>query len=93
VIFEKSIIKKGHVEVMKKLGYLGDSEIIRLDKEDTIPQPQINEVVAFRDFFKNGLQFPLPKMVVEVLKKYEICLHQLMPNTIMRLFGVSNKHQ
>jgi hypothetical protein len=40
VSFEKSMTKKGHVEVMKKYGYFGVSEIIRLGEEDTVPQPQ-----------------------------------------------------
>lgn len=62
------MIKKGHVEVTKRIGYFGDSESIRLCEEDIVPQPQINVVVAFHDFFKVGLRFLLHKMVVEVLK-------------------------
>jgi hypothetical protein len=42
VSFWKSMIKKGHVEVTKRIGYFGDSEIIRLGEEDIVPQPQIN---------------------------------------------------
>lgn len=52
VSFRKSMINKGHVEVMKKLGYFRYTEIIRLDEEDTVPHPQKNEVVTFRCFFK-----------------------------------------
>jgi hypothetical protein len=36
------MIKKGHVEVTKRIGYFGDSESIRLCEEDIVPQPQIN---------------------------------------------------
>jgi hypothetical protein len=68
VSFRKLMIKRGNVEVMKRLGYFEDGEIIKFVEEDIVPQPQINVVVAFRDFFKVGLRFLLHKMVVEVLK-------------------------
>jgi hypothetical protein len=57
---------------MRKLGYVRDSEIIRHGKKDIVPQPYKNEVVAFRSFFKVGLQFPLHNMVVELLKIRDI---------------------
>jgi hypothetical protein len=36
---------------------------------------------------KAGLRFPLHKMLVEVLKRFEICLHQLTPEALIR-YGV-----
>jgi hypothetical protein len=39
----------------------------------------------FKSFFRGGLQFPLYEMIREVLKKFEIYLHQLTPNAIVRL--------
>jgi hypothetical protein len=42
-------------------------------------------VVVFRSFFRAGLRFPLNEMIGEVLKNYEIYLHQLTPNAIVRL--------
>jgi hypothetical protein len=42
-------------------------------------------VVVFKSLFKAGLRFPLNKMIVGVLKKYGIYLHQLTPNAIVRL--------
>jgi hypothetical protein len=44
-----------------------------------------DEVVVFRSFMKAGLRFPLHKMLVEVSKKFEIFLHQLTPNTLIRV--------
>jgi hypothetical protein len=41
--------------------------------------------VVFRSFFRVGLQFPLYKMIGEVLKKFEIYLYQLTPNAVVRL--------
>jgi hypothetical protein len=42
-------------------------------------------VVVFKSFFKAGLRFPLNEMIADVLEKFEIYLHQLTPNAIVRL--------
>jgi hypothetical protein len=47
------------------------------DRERTVPTPEENEVVIFQSFFKAGLRFPLSKFVVEVLKIYQVYLHQI----------------
>jgi hypothetical protein len=78
-------MKKGHIEVMKRLKLV---EIIRLGGMDTIPFLEKDEVVVFRRFFKARLRFPLHKMVGEVLEKYEIYLHHLTPNAKMKLGGL-----
>jgi hypothetical protein len=51
----------------------------------TVPTPEENEVVIFRSFFKVGLRFPLNRFVVEVLKIYQVYLHQLTPEAIIRM--------
>lgn len=53
--------------------------------EKTCPTPEENEVVVFRSFLKAGLRFPLSSFVVEVLKIFEIYLHQLTPEAIIRM--------
>jgi hypothetical protein len=47
--------------------------------------PKDDEVVVFKSFFRAGLQFPLNEMIGEVLDNFEIFLHQLTPNAIVRL--------
>jgi hypothetical protein len=60
--------------------------IVRADAGDkTAPTPKENEVVIYQSFFKTGLQFPLSKFVVEVLKIYQIFLHQITPEAIIRM--------
>jgi hypothetical protein len=60
--------------------------IVRADEvEKTCPAPEENEVVIFRSFFKAGLRFPLSSFMVEVLKIFEICLHQITPEAIIRM--------
>jgi hypothetical protein len=50
-----------------------------------VPEPKEDEVVVFKSFFRVGLRFPLYDIIGEVLKKFEIYLHQLTPNAIARL--------
>jgi hypothetical protein len=55
------------------------------DGERTVPTPEDNEVMIFQSFFKAGLRFPLNRFVVEVLKTYQVYLHQLTPEAIIRM--------
>jgi hypothetical protein len=66
--------------------YFRDMSTVRADDgERTVPTPEENEVVIFRSFFKSGLRFPLSKFVVEVLKIYQVYLHQITPKAIIRM--------
>jgi hypothetical protein len=59
---------------------------VRADNGDkTVPIPEENEAVIYQSFFKAGLRFPLSRFVVEVLKIYEIFLHQITPEAIIRM--------
>jgi hypothetical protein len=58
---------------------------MRADGDNNVPTLEENEVVIYRSFFKAGLRFPLSKFVVEVLKIYQIFLHQITPEAIMRM--------
>jgi hypothetical protein len=66
--------------------YFRDMSTVRDDDgEKIVPTPEENEVVIFRSFFKAGLRFPLSKFVVEVLKIYQVYLHQITPEAIIRM--------
>jgi hypothetical protein len=77
-IFGKTTIKWSHLENMRGR-YFRDMSIVRAGGDNNVPAPEENEVVIFRSFFKAGLRFPLSKFVVEVLKTYQIFLHQITP--------------
>jgi hypothetical protein len=77
VVFGKSTLKKGHVEAIKGR-YFHDVSIVRVGGENNVPLPERDEVVVFRSFMKDGLHFPLHKMLVEVLKKFEILISLLL---------------
>ena len=84
VVFGKSTIRQGQIEAMKGK-YFHDVSIVRAGGESTIPLPEGGEVVVFRSFMKAGLCFPLHKMMVEVLKTFEIYLHQLTPEALIKV--------
>jgi hypothetical protein len=85
--FGKSTVTTDNMVIMKKLGYFGEagSKLVRFAGEEVIPEPKEDEVVVFKSFFRAGHRFPLHEMIGEVLKNFEIYLHQLMPNAIVRL--------
>jgi hypothetical protein len=84
-VFGKSTIRQSHLDNMRGR-YFRDISIVRADNGDrTVPVPEENEVVIYRSFFKVGLRFPLSRFVVEVLKMYEIFLHQITPEAIIRM--------
>jgi hypothetical protein len=85
--FKKSTVSEADVPMMMKLGYFVEAEkkLIRFAGEETTPTPKDDEVVVFESFFRAGLRFPLNEMIGEVLDNYEIFLHQLTPDAIVRL--------
>jgi hypothetical protein len=84
-VFRKSTIRQSHLDNMRGR-YFWDISIVRADNGDrTVPIPEENEVIIYRSFFKARLRFPLSRFVVEVLKIYEIFLHQITPEAIIRM--------
>jgi hypothetical protein len=84
VVFGKSTVKRGQIEAMKGK-YFRDTTIVRAGGENNVPLPEADEVVVYKGFIKAGLQFPLYKMLIEVLKRFEIYLHQLTPEALIKM--------
>jgi hypothetical protein len=83
-IFRKSSIKQSQIDAMKGW-YFRDMSIVRVGGDSAAPAPDEDEVVVYRSFMKAGLRFPLSKFLVEVLKTFEIFLHQITPEAIIRM--------
>jgi hypothetical protein len=83
-IFGKSSIKQSHIDAMNGR-YFRDMSIVRVGGDNTAPAPEENEVVVYRSFMKAGLRFPLSNFLVEVLKTFEIFLHQITPEAIIKM--------
>jgi hypothetical protein len=83
-IFGKSSIKQSQIDAMKGR-YFCDMSIVRAGGDNAAPAPEVDKVVVYRSFMKAGLRFPLSKFLVEVLKTFEIFLHQITPEAIIRM--------
>jgi hypothetical protein len=83
-IFGKSTIKESRVDAMRGR-YFRDMTIVRVGGDSTAPTPKVNEVVIYRSFLNAGLWFLLSRFLVEVLKTFQIFLHQLTPEAIIRM--------
>ena len=77
VDFRKSKIIGWHIEVLTKSDFIDIVEWVRLGGDDLVSKPKEDEVVVFRSFLKVGLRFPLHKVTIDVLKRFNIYLHQL----------------
>jgi hypothetical protein len=57
----------------------------RAPLDEQVPTPAPGEVVVFRDFFTRGLRFPCDPMLVAILDKFSVKIHQLSPNSFLEL--------
>lgn len=83
-IFGKLTIKQSQIDAMKRR-YFRDMSVVRVGGDNTAPAPEENEVVVYISFMNAGLRFPLSKFLVEVLKIFQIFLHQITPEAIIRM--------
>jgi hypothetical protein len=58
---------------------------VRAEGENNVPLPEADEVVVFRSFMKAGFWFPVNKLLVKFMKTFEIYLHQLTPEAIIKV--------
>jgi hypothetical protein len=65
--------------------YFRDMSIVRVGGDSTTPAPEENEVVVYKSLLKAGLRFPLSRFLVQVLKIFQIFVHQLTPKAIIRM--------
>jgi hypothetical protein len=77
-------MEKG-LQTMKKLDYFSSKVNVCLPGDETTPKPKKDKVVVYKSFFKAGLRLPMYKMIAKVLHRYEVYMHQLTPNAIVRL--------
>jgi hypothetical protein len=89
VEFGTSRIYTGRVLEMQWLGYFG-SGIGRAPRAKYVPEPE-GELVVFEAFFATGLRLPAHRFVVEVLRRFEVQIHQLTPRREAKLAQASMK--
>jgi hypothetical protein len=81
--FGTSRILSGRVLEMQRLGYFGNG-VGRAPGAEEVPEPE-GELIVFEAFFAAGLRLPTHQFVAEVLRKFEVQVHQLTPNAVVAL--------
>ncbi|XP_020401890.1 uncharacterized protein [Zea mays] len=83
VEFGTSRIYSGHVLEMQRLGYFGNG-VGRAPGAEDVPKPE-GELVVFKAFFAAGLRLPAHRLLIKVLQKFEVQVHQLTTNDMVAL--------
>jgi hypothetical protein len=71
------------VHDMQQLGYFGGG-VARVPGAKEVPEPE-GELVVFEASFAAGLRLPMHRFVGEVLRRFEVQVHQLTPNAVVAL--------
>jgi hypothetical protein len=83
-VFGESKVTTNLIREYEAAGYfsVGDG---RAPLDEQVPTPALDEVVVFRNFFICGLRFPCDPMLVAMLDKFSVKIHQLSPNSFLEL--------
>jgi hypothetical protein len=71
------------VQDMQQLGYFGGG-VARVPGAEKVPEPE-GELVVFEAFFAAGLCLPAHRFVGEVLRRFNVQVHQLTLNAVVAL--------
>jgi hypothetical protein len=82
VEFGVSWISSVRVQDMQQLGYFG-SGVGHVPGAEEVPEPE-GELVVFEAFFVAGLRLSAHRFM-EVLRRFEVQVHQLTPNVVLAL--------
>ena len=83
VEFGVSRMSSVRVQDMQQLGYFGGG-VARVPGTEEVPEPE-GELVVFEAFFAAGLRLPAHRFVGEVLRRFNVQVHQLTPNVVVAL--------
>jgi hypothetical protein len=84
VEFGVSRMSSVRVQDMQQLGYFGGG-VARVPGTEEVPEPE-GELVVFEDFFfAAGLRLPAHRFMGEVLRRFDVQVHQLTPNAVVAL--------
>jgi hypothetical protein len=83
VEFGVSWMSSVRVQDMQQLGYFGDG-VARVPGTEEVPEPE-GELVVFEAFFAAGLRLPAHRFMGEVLRRFDVQVHQLTPNVMVAL--------
>jgi hypothetical protein len=76
-------ISSVRVQDMQQLGYFRN-DVGRVPGAEEVPEPE-GDLVVFEAFFTIGLRLPAHRFVGEVMRRFEVQVHQLTPNAVVAL--------
>jgi hypothetical protein len=83
VEFGVSRMSSIRMQDMQQLGYFGGG-VAHVTGAEEVPEPE-GELVVFEAFFAAGLRRPAHRFVGEVLRRFNVQVHQLTPNAMVAL--------
>jgi hypothetical protein len=83
VDFGVSRMSSVRVQDMQQLGYFGGG-VARVPGTEEVPEAE-GELVVYEAFFAAGLRLPAHRFVGEVLRRFNVQIHQLTPNAVVAL--------
>jgi hypothetical protein len=83
VEFGLSQMSSVRVQDMQQLGYFG-GEVARVLGTEEVPEPK-GKLVVSEAFFAAGLHLPAHRFVADVLRRFNVQVHQLTPNVVVAL--------
>jgi hypothetical protein len=81
--FGLSIVTKTRLTSMESYTHYFPKGYCRPSCAESVLVPRANEAVVFKDLFAARLQMPPHPVLVDILCKFQVQLHQLMPNAIV----------
>jgi hypothetical protein len=83
--FGQSKVTRARISTLENSFRFFSKGFARPPDVESVPDPKENEVVVFEDFFTAGLCIPPHPILLDILHKFQVQLHQLMPNTIIQI--------
>jgi hypothetical protein len=80
--FGASSVTVGHIHQMESLGYFTEGSA-REPGEEIVLEPNSDEAIVFEDFFTAGLRMSPRHVLIKILLKFQVQLHQLTLNAIV----------
>jgi hypothetical protein len=81
----KSGVTKAHIDSLESFAHYFLKGYGRAHGAESVPNPHEDKAVVFEDFFAAGLRMPLHPVLLDILRKYQVQLHQLTPNVIVQI--------
>jgi hypothetical protein len=83
--FGQLTMMKAHVTSLESFACYFPKGFAQPPSAEPVPDPQENEAIVFEDFFIAGLCIPLHPILLDILRKFQVQLHQLTPNAIVQI--------